>query len=301
MGNTSNHTHSHHHSHHTDNERNLVIACFLTITFMIVEVIGGILSSSLILMADAGHMLIDSSALIISLFAMRLARKPADHKRSYGYKRCQVIAAFLNSLTLLGTTVWIVIEAIKRLLYPEPVLQDMVIIFGIIGLVVNCVSTALLYKGAKDNINIRSTLIHIINDIQGYVGAIIAGIIISYTGWTQVDPIVSIIFVSLIFKSAWDIAKQSFHILMEGVPYNIDEKQVIAVLKNKIPQIIDAHHIHIWSISSEYLIMTAHVRIADLSTSHDITTRIKRLLKKHFNISHATIELELSKCSDNKK
>ena len=263
-----------------------------------VELIGGICSKSLILIADAGHMLIDASALVFALFALRIAKKSADYKHSYGYRRGQVIAAFLNSMTLLVTTIWIVVESVKRLLHPEPVLGNVVIIFAIVGVIVNGFSAYLLNRGSKNNINIKSALIHVVGDLLGYVAAIITGIVVLTTGWMQIDPILSLVFALFILRSAWAIAKDSIHILMEGTPQDIEKDKIITLLKDNIPEIIDVHHIHVWSLTTDNLVLTAHIQVGNLSNSHAVIKNAKKLLKEQCNIAHATIELEDHECSE---
>lgn len=267
---------------------------------MVIEVIAGIMTNALILIADAGHMVIDASSLILSLFAINLAKKPADQQRTYGYQRIQVIAAFINSMTLLVTTIWIFIEAVKRFLHPEPILGKWVIIMALIGLLVNGFSIYLLNRSAKGNINIRSAIIHILGDLLGYLAAVITGIIVNLTNWNQIDPILSTLFALLMIRSAWVIAKSAAHILMEGIPDGIDIDKVTAELKQSIPEILDIHHVHIWSLSHEYLLLTAHIQVAELSSeSYKIIQACKALLTSKYNITHATIELEQLVCSDN--
>jgi cobalt-zinc-cadmium efflux system protein len=291
----------HNHDHHqitNQNERTLYIATCITIFFMVIELIGGIFSKSLILIADAGHMLIDASALILALFAMRIAKKSADAKRSYGYKRGQVIAAFINSITLLATTIWIVIESVKRLMHPEPVLGKIVVILAIVGVLINGFTAYLLNKSSKNDINIKSALIHVVGDLLGYVAAIVTGIVVLYTGWMQIDPILSLIFALLMIRSAWAIAKDSIHILMEGTPKEVDKDKIVELLKGNIPAIIDVHHVHIWSLTTDSLILTAHIRIGNLNNSNEVLKATKKLLKEQFNIAHVTIELEDRECSE---
>jgi cobalt-zinc-cadmium efflux system protein len=287
----------HHHTEHAD-ERLMLTVTIITLCFVVIEVVGGILSSSLILIVDAGHMLIDAFALGVALLAMKLAKKPGDARRSYGYQRSKVIAAFFNSITLLATTIWIMFEAVNRILHPIPVAEDMIIILATLGAAVNLGTMFLLNKSAKKDINIKSALIHIAGDLLGYLAAIIAAVLIYFTGWTQIDPIISILFAILISRSALQIARDSLHVLMEGAPSHIENRQIIAALKAQVQDIINVHHIHIWFLTHENLLMTAHIRVKSLKNSHSILNKTKKILKSQFNIAHATIELEETKCSE---
>ncbi|MFN7038857.1 MAG: cation diffusion facilitator family transporter [Alphaproteobacteria bacterium] len=287
------------HQHHINiqDEKTLLLATIILFIFMIFELIGGVLSGSLILIADAGHMLIDASALALALFAIKISKKPADHKRSYGYERSKVIAALINSFTLIFTTLWIVIESFQRLFNPEPIAGKAVIILAIIGLIVNGFVAMLLARSSTHNINIKSALIHVIGDLLGYVAAIITGIVIIFTNWLQIDSILSFIFAMLMLKSSWSIAKDSIHILMEGTPKEIDIDQVKQELKNNFSEILDIHHVHIWSLTDNNLILTAHLKLPE-NYEIIIIKRVKSFLKENFNILHSTIEIETNGCAE---
>ncbi len=266
------------------NEQVLIIALVITLIFMVIEVAGGIWANSLILIADAGHMLIDSSALIISFIAILIAKQPADSKNSYGYKRIQVIAAFINSSTLLFTTIWIIYESILRILEPKPITGILVTIFAIIGVIVNLIVIFLLNKRSRNDINIKSALIHAMGDLFGYIAAIIAGFIITYTDWVQIDPILSIFFSLLMIRSAIHMIKESLNILMEAMPDHLNTEEICTFLKQNIIEIIDIHHVHIWALTNNSLLLTAHIKIKDLKHSAKVIKTSKQLLNSHFNI-----------------
>jgi len=284
----TNHSHC---NHHSKNEKALLISTIILIIFMAIEITGGIFSGSLILISDAVHMFIDAFAFILALFAIKLAKKPANIEKSYGYKRGQVIAAFLNAVTLLATSIWIVIEAIERIITPVPVMANTIIIFAIIGVLVNLVIMFLLRSGTK-NINIKAAMIHVIGDLLGYIAAIITGMILSKTNFLRLDPILSIVFAILIVRSSWGILKDALHILMEGAPLDIDTSDIIAKIKELSSNIIDIYHIHIWYLDQDDLVLTAHIKVKS-ADNYDLVKPIKILLKEEFKINHATLELEI--------
>ena len=296
-----NHDHTSHNQHghaHGSNERALSLSAIILFVFLVVEVIGGYIADSLILIADAGHMLIDFVAILTALFAVKITKKAPNENFSYGYHRGQVIAAFFNSLTLFATTIWIIIEGVQRLFKPHEISANIVIVFAVIGVAVNLFTMYLLQSGSKDDINIKSAFIHVVGDLFGYISAIIAGIVIKMTGWSQVDPILSIIFAIIIIKSAYSILKSSAHILMEGSPLELDKDQIIAKLKTSLPGVLEVHHMHIWSLTSNNHVLTAHVRTSPSQDHAQLIKQIRKILEHSFNIKHSTIEIEEDHCSD---
>ena len=206
------------HAHIRDNMRRVVIALVLTGAFMIVEVIGGILSGSLALLADAGHMLTDTMALALAAVAFQVCKRPADAKLTYGYHRFQILAAFVNGLSLIFIVGWILFEAVDRFLDPTEVLGETMLVVAAAGLVVNLIAFAVLHGGDRENLNIRGAAIHVAGDLLGSVAAIAAALVIIYTGWTPIDPILSVAVAMLILRSAWVLVKRSSHVLLEGAP-----------------------------------------------------------------------------------
>jgi len=200
------------------NIKRVQIALALTGTFMLVEVAGGILSGSLALLADAGHMLTDTMALALSAIAFRVSSRPADEKRSYGYQRFQILAAFVNGLSLLVIVGWILFEAVQRILSPSMVMGQTMLIVAAAGLVINIIVFFVLHGGDQENLNMRGAALHVLGDLLGSVAAITAALVILYTGWMPIDPILSIGVALLIFRSAWHLVKRSGHILLEGAP-----------------------------------------------------------------------------------
>lgn len=287
--------HDHDHSHTPTvtltNERRVFWVMVLTGGFMFIEAVGGILSGSLALLADAGHMLTDTAALFLSWLAFRMGRKPADPSRSFGYHRFQILAAFTNGLTLFGIAGWIMIEAVLRLINPVEVQGMTMISIAVVGLLINVIGFWILSKGEKENLNIKGAAIHVMGDLLGSVAAIIAAGIILWTGWMPIDPILSVFVAVLILKSASAIIKQSSHILLEGTPDGMDAAR-IGVALSEISGVVDIHHVHAWSLTNERPIVTLH---AVLSESADYTTTLQSLhnvLKERFGIEHATIQIE---------
>lgn len=297
------HDHGHEHQGHShtpavsqDNERRIFIAMLLTGGFMVAEVIGGLLSGSLALIADAGHMATDTAALALAWFAFRLSRRPADASRSYGYHRGEVLAAFVNGIAMMVLVAWIMIEAIQRLYTPVAVLGGMMLWVAVAGLLVNCVAFWLLHSGSSDNLNIRGAAVHVMGDLLGSIAAIFAAGIIILTGWTPIDPLLSIVVALLVLRSAWFITRQSVHILMEGSPGNIDPDAIRSDLVEHIEDLQDVHHLHIWSLTQERNLVTLHARISENANSDDILKAISDRLQDKFRIQHITVQIEKSTC-----
>lgn len=300
-GHRSSHDHQGHHHHAAvgaDNERRVLLALLLTGTFMLVEAVGGVIAGSLALIADAGHMLTDTAALALAWVAFRVANRPADPRRSYGYHRVQVLAAFANGGALLMIVIWIAVEAVRRLFDPVEVLGGTMLAIAAVGLLVNGVAFWLLRGGDRENLNIRAASLHIMGDLLGSVGAIAAAGVILATGWWAVDPILSLLVSLLILASAWRLVRQSGHILMEGTPSDVDSFHLRELVPASVPEVIDVHHVHIWSLTPERPVVTLHARI-DRAADHDaVLARIKKLLLDRFGIDHSTIQIEHGDCAD---
>ncbi len=294
------HSHGHGTSHGAGNanETRVFWAMVLTASFMVAEVIGGVLSGSLALIADAGHMLTDTAALGLAWGAFRIARKPADTNRTYGYDRFQVIAAFINGLILLVLVGWIIWEAIERVLAPSAILPLPMLIVAVLGLFVNIAAFLILYKGAKDNLNMEGAMLHVVGDMLSSVAAIIAAGVIYYTGWTQIDPILSIFVAVLILRSGWFLVKKAFHILMEGTPDTFDIEVLKKDLIESIIEVKDVHHVHVWALSSERPLITLHATIDDLNLAQSVLTSLKKRLEETWKLGHSTIQIEVGDCAD---
>ena len=279
------------HSHVPKNEGKLAIAAFLTGGFMFAEVIGGVVSGSLALIADAGHMLTDFASLLLAWFAIRLARKPADWKLTYGFDRFSVLAALVNGLSLFAIAIWIVIEAIRRFSDPQEVLGGLMLWVAIIGLLINLISFWILTRGESENLNIRAATLHVAGDLFGSVAALIASLVIIYTGWTPIDPLLSVLVVLIILKSAWAVVKESGHILLEGAPNGFDRRDVAVTLMQRVEGITSVHHIHAWSVTQERPMITLEIEVEDMQKAKSAKAEAKEILSTEFNIEHSTIEV----------
>jgi cobalt-zinc-cadmium efflux system protein len=287
------------HAHHSSNMRRVVIALVLTGAFMVVEVIGGLLSGSLALLADAGHMLTDTMALALAAVAFKVGKRPADTRLTYGYQRFQILAAFVNGLSLLLIVGWIMYEAIQRFITPAAVMGPMMLVVATAGLVINIIAFVVLHGGDKENLNIRGAALHVAGDLLGSVAAIVAAIIIIYTGWMQIDPILSIAVAILILKSAWVLVKRSAHVLLEGAPEWLDIEAMQEYLVERVPEVVSIHHVHVWGMTPQDLMLTMHVCIdSEPGNPTDVIRQVKERLKDEYGIGHSTIELETIHCAD---
>ncbi len=273
------------------NERAIAIAALITGSYMFAEVIGGLASGSLALLADAGHMLSDFVSLVLAWLAFRLARRPADWRRTYGYDRFSVLAAFVNGITLFVIAGWICFEAYKRFDQPVEVLGGLMLWVALGGLVANILSFWVLSRQESDNLNVRAALLHVAGDLLGSVGALIASIVIIFTGWMPIDPLLSVLVALIILRSAWRVVKESGHILLEGAPKGFDSKEVAGAIIAEIPGITDVRHIHAWSITQERAMVTMEITVGtDLSTLQ-AKKSVKKLLEEKFSVEHTTVEV----------
>jgi cobalt-zinc-cadmium efflux system protein len=289
----------HSHSQDAGNIKRVQIALALTGTFMIVEVIGGVLSGSLALLADAGHMLTDSMALGLAVFAFRVSSRPADGRRSYGYQRVQIIAAFVNGLSLLAIVGWILFEAVMRMINPPEVVGQTMLIVATAGLLVNICSFVVLHGGDQENLNIRGAALHVLGDLLGSVAAIIAAIVIIQTGWMPIDPILSVLVAMLILRSAWQLVKRSGHILLEGAPEWLDVDDMQSKIISAVPEVSEIHHVHVWGLTPQHLMLTMHIVLPEeVDEPTPVVRRVKAVLNSEFSIEHSTIEAEYGDCAD---
>ncbi len=294
------HDHAHHaKTHgHAANERSVAVAALLTGTFMVVEVVGGLVAGSLALLADAGHMLTDFASLSLAWLGFRLARRPADWKRTYGFDRFSVLAAFVNGIALFAIAAWIVVEAVRRLAEPVQVLGGLMLWVALAGLAVNALAFWILAGGDKENLNIRAAALHVAGDLLGSVAAVAASVVILATGWMPIDALLSVVVALVILRSAWRVVAESGHILLEGTPPGFDAPSLEAEIKEALPYVVDVHHVHAWSISQERPMVTLHARVAPHTNSADAVRGIKTILVERFRIAHATVEIEYDACGD---
>ena len=301
----SKHTHAgHSHAHgltghaHGANETRIAVAAVLTGVFMVAEVAGGLISGSLALIADAGHMLTDFAALGLGWFGFRLARKPGDSERTYGYDRFQVLVAFVNGLALFAIAGIIVFEAYERLTNPGAILGGTMLAIAIGGLVVNITVFAILHGADRENLNIRGAVLHVMGDLLGSVAAIVAAVIILYTGWVPIDPILSVLVSAIILVSAFRLVRDAGHVLLEGAPTDIDVTDVAPHLVDAVAGVVEVHHVHAWSITPERKMATLHACLDDAADATVVTRAIKAEMRRRFAIGHATVEIERGLCAD---
>lgn len=296
--------HDHQHDHsvavNQDNKIRVLWAMILTFGFMFAEVVGGLISGSLALLADAGHMLSDGFALLLSWLAFKYSDKQADEKRSFGWHRFQILAAFVNGLSLLLIAVWIVFEAVQRFMQPVTVMATPMIVIAVLGLLINLVVFKILSGGDHENLNLKSAMIHVLGDLLGSVAAIVAAFLIMFFGWNWADPVLSVLVALLILKSGWAVVKKSAHILIEGSPSDINFDEVKSHLIEQVPSVVDVHHIHVWSLTNDITLMTLHVQIDEVLHETDVLKSIKLSLEQRFEIQHSTIQIEHLPCPDDK-
>ena len=292
------HDHGHDGTGHGSNARRIFWALLLIGGFMIVEVIGGVISGSLALLADAAHMLVDTVALLFAWIAFRLSRRPADDARSYGYHRFPVLAAFANGISLIFIVGWIFVEAAGRLADPTAVLAGPMLVVAGIGLVVNIAAFAVLHGADRSNLNVRGALVHVLGDLLGSAAAVGAAVVILTTGWMPIDPLLSVLVGLLVLRSAWFLVRDAAHVLLEGTPARLDVREIGPDLVSHLAAVEDVHHVHAWSLSQERSLLTLHARIADGANPDTAIAAIQGRLKERFDIRHVTVQVELEGCTD---
>lgn len=294
------HAHGHVHDHGSAGGRKgLLIALTITLFMMIAEIIGGLLSNSLALLSDAGHMFTDTLALSLSFFAMKFAGMPATEKKTFGFYRLEILAALLNGVTLVIISLYIMYEAYQRILNPQPVAGTLMLIVAFIGLLVNIIGALFLMRHRETNLNIRGAFLHIIGDAVSSVGVIIGGIVILYTGWYLIDPILSILIALGIIAGAIGLVSESVSILLESAPSHINVAAVAEEIAS-ISGVREAYHVHVWTITSGVYALSAHVIIDDrpVSGSRELLDAIRQRLTDRFKIMHSTIQLECERCDE---
>lgn len=270
--------------------KSLRVALAMTAALLVVEVVGGLMSNSLALLADAGHMLTDVAALALSLFVAWFSHQPVTPQKSYGYLRWEILAAFLNGSALLLISAYIVFESVMRLRTPEPVAAGLMLGVAISGLLINVISAAILHGSAHESMNVRGAYLHVLGDLLGSVGTVAAAIIIRLTGWLQADPIASFITTALIVRGAWTLVKESIDILLESTPRHINSDDVRAQLE-AIPGIESVHDLHVWSVTSKMVAMSAHAIVRDASQQQHVLEHVHDAMSL-FGISHVTVQIE---------
>jgi cobalt-zinc-cadmium efflux system protein len=289
-------THAHAHGAHAGGGRGadlraLASVLVLTTTYTVVELVGGLLTDSLALLADAGHMLSDDLSLGLALFAAWLARRPATPQRSFGFRRAEILAALANGVALVAISIWIFVEAGRRLADPPEVLGGWMLVVAAVGLAVNLAGAGILMRGERANLNMRAAFRHLLADLLGSVGVIVAAIVVIATGWTTADPLVGLLIGVLVLASSWTLLRDAVGILLEATPRGIDAEEVGRKL-SEAPGVVEVHDLHIWEITSGFPALSAHVLVGRAEDCHGRREELERLLAREFQIVHTTLQVD---------
>ena len=285
------HEHDHAPNARDGNRRALAVVLVLTASFTVVEIIGGLLTGSLALLADAGHMLSDNLSLGVALFAAWLAGRPATPERSFGYRRAEILAALANGVTLVAISIWVFIEAFARLREPTEVLGAPMLAIAALGLLVNAAGATILYRTGGENLNVEGALRHVLADALGSVGAMVAAAIIILTGWRYADPLVSVAIGLLILGSSWTLLRDSTNILLEATPRGLNAGEV-GLKMAAAEGIVEVHDLHIWTITSGFPALSAHVLVGKHEDCHARRRQLEELLISEYGISHTTLQVD---------
>ncbi len=293
------------HSHHGDHghahgahdhgrgadRRALALVFALTSAFMVAEVLGGLVTGSLALLADAGHMLSDALSLGVALFAVWLAGRPATPNRSFGYKRAEILAALFNGATLVAISIWIFVEAYQRFFEPPEILGGWMLAVAALGLVVNLAGAMILWRSGGESLNLQGALRHVLADVLGSVGAIAAALAILATGWRYADPIISVLIGLLVLGSSWRLVRDSSNILLEGTPPGIDASEVGRSM-TRVPGVVEVHDLHVWTITSGFPALAAHVLVGRDEDCHARRRDLEEVLAREYGIEHTTLQVD---------
>lgn len=295
MAHHHSHDHTHHHHAHTANKKVLRVSFVIIAAFMLIEALGGWLTNSLALLSDAGHMFSDAFSLGIALWAFKLGEKKTTLQKTFGYKRFEILTAMFNGLTLAVIAVLIFIEAVQRLFNPPEIATLGMLVISTVGLLVNIgVAVYMLKNGdTEGNVNMRGAYLHVLSDLLGSVGAIIAAVLMTAFGWQWADPVVSILVAVLVGRSGWGLLKQTLHILMEGAPENIHTEELLEIIENT-EGVQSVHDLHVWTITSNTNVLSCHIVVdgsLTVAQAEQIAYRIEHQLS-HKNIGHSTIQIE---------
>jgi cobalt-zinc-cadmium efflux system protein len=283
--------HRHSHNHGQDaSQRRLILALAILGSFTLVEAIGGYLSNSIALLAEAAHMLADSGSLVLAIVALRVGRRPANARRTFGHRRYQPLAAFINGQALLLLTVWVVYEAILRLSSQPQVDGRLMLLIALIGGVANLAAFMTL-SGAR-SLNERGARIHILSDLVGSGMASVAALLVLVKGWTLADPLLSLLVAALIFRSAWSLTREAADVLLEGAPAGFDVQRIEDELLGHVPGLTGVHHVHVWSMTGERPMVTLHANLAPGSQHREIISAIHVRLGERLNVEHTTVQIE---------
>ncbi|MBS0431442.1 MAG: cation transporter [Proteobacteria bacterium] len=293
------HAHAHP-SHAARNGAMLGFAFALTCAMLVAEAVGGAVSGSLALLADAGHMLVDAASLLLAWWAARVAVRPADARRSFGYARLEVLAGFTNALVQVLLVVWIAYEAIGRLmnLRGMEIRSGLMLGVAIAGLIVNTVVLRMLHGHGHEDINVAGASLHVFGDLLGSIATVAAALLVRYLGWNWADPALSLLVSLLILRGAWLLLRRSSHILLEGVPEGLAPEEIRVAAAQADADILEVHHLHVWQIASGSRMATLHARLREGADAQAGLLAIKRVLRERFSIDHTTVEIETRVCAD---
>jgi cobalt-zinc-cadmium efflux system protein len=271
--------------------RALRFALGLTAVFLAVEVVGGLLSGSVALLADAGHMATDVAALGLSLFALRVAEREPTETKTYGYRRTEILAALANGVVLVGVSVFIAIEAVQRLMAPPEVRDGLMLAVAVAGLLANLASAAVLHRSHRHSLNVRGAFLHVIGDALGSLGAIVAALAMMLFGWQLADPVAALVITALILVSSWSLVKESVDVLMEAAPGHVDMVALGQEIRS-VAGVLDVHDLHVWTLTSGYHAISAHVEVDDVAHVPTVLKALQTLSQEHFDLAHTTFQLE---------
>ena len=295
-----NHSHTHFNELTKQTVRRLALSLGITLVFVVVETVAGLFANSLALLTDAAHNFTDVLALALSWWALRLTYQPANHQKTFGYHRAGILAALVNSTTLVVIALGIFYEAYHRFINPPEVQANVLIGVGVIAVLINVVTALLVRRGAEHDLNIRSAFLHLMGDVLSTAGAVVAGVVIRFTNWNWLDPLVSVLIGFLILWSAWSIIREALDILMESTPTDIDMDAMVGDITS-VDGVHGVHDLHAWSITRSMRTLSAHLVTDDIPISEGafIQTRVNELLYHKYGISHATLQLECDDCVPN--
>ncbi len=285
------HRHGGSHASGVHDRRLLAVSLAVLLAFMVAEVVFGILASSLALLADAGHMLTDAAALALALLAASLATRPAGGRWTFGFGRVEILAAQVNGVTLLLFGIWIVVEAVRRLISPPDVDAAVVGVVALVGIAVNLIVVALLARAERQSLNVRGAYLHIVTDLAAFVGTAIAAALILLTDWDRFDPLASLLVAALMFAAAWSLLRESGRIFLEGAPASAPPGDVgRAIVRH--PGVVETHDLHVWTVTDGFPALSAHVLVQPGADCHRIRLELERLLHEGFGIDHTTLQVE---------
>ncbi len=283
--------HGHSHDHSRTNKRALAVVLALTGTYMVVEIVGGLLTGSLALLADAAHMASDNLAIALALFAFWLSSKPSTPDRSFGYKRAEILAALANGIAIVAVSLWIFFEAAGRFSEPPEVLGGWMLAVAVVGLFVNVAGATILARSAGENLNMQGAFRHVLADLLGSVGVIAAAGVIILTGWTYADPIISVGVGVLVLASSWKLLKEPMNILLEATPSDINAAELGRWMASS-PGVAEIHDLHVWTITSGFPALSAHILVGEEEDCHARRREVEEMLRERYGIEHTTLQVD---------